>query len=271
MPERGHILALDEVRFGFAPDSTFLGPVNLKVGPGQFWGIVGPNGAGKSTLLRLMAGLIVPKSGTVLLRGVPLHQQPRSDRAKALALLPQHMPTDLDLTVRALVLLGRYPYRSASLFESAEDHRIADRAIAATELTHLTDRALGTLSGGEVQRAHLAAALAQTPDVLLLDEPTASLDLHHQMAVCDTVSSFVAEADHAAVVVTHDVNLAMQHCTHVLLMCDGATVACGPPRDVMTTETLGRVYRVTVTAVDVPTAPDRQALVPLGRRPGEPS
>jgi len=180
-----------------------------------------------------------------------------------MAFVPQHPPHDLDLTAASLALMGRYPHRSFGLFESADDYQIARRAMQLTETTPLAERAMYTLSGGEAQRVHLAAALAQEPHLLLLDEPTTSLDLQHQLGIF-TILRDRARADHfGVVVVTHDVNLAAQFCSHVLLLHHGKVEASGTPDDVLTSARLEPVYGVTLTVVDVPQRPGRRWLVPL--------
>ncbi len=257
------LLTLREVRFGFPTRPDFLGPISLAVAGGECWGILGPNGAGKSTLLRLMAGLHAPHKGEIELIGKSLCRTSTRRRAQRVAFLPQRTPGDVDFRVRDVVLLGRYPHRSLGLFESAEDYRVAERAMASTQTLEHADRALATLSGGEAQRVHLAAALAQEPRVLLLDEPTASLDLQHQLAICGILREKARRDGLAVVVVTHDVNLAAQFCTHVLLLHEGRAVAQGPSDAVLTPSVLQPIYGVTMVTLQTPNRPDRRWLVPL--------
>lgn len=268
MASNGQGLALRDVRFGFPSRADFLGPVTLNVAPGDCWSIVGPNGAGKTTLLRLMAGLTRPSTGKILLGEHVLHALPSRERARRLAMVPQRVTHDLDLTARELVLLGRYPHRAFGLFESAEDERIAERAMAVTETLAFADRRMYTLSGGEAQRVHIAAALAQEPAVLLLDEPTSSLDLRHQLGIHALLRRRAAEDALAVVVVTHDVNLALRFSTHVLLLNDGDVAAVGPPEDVLRPEKLTEVYGVEMVTLGgaggdaswlVPQAPEGEA------------
>jgi iron complex transport system ATP-binding protein len=242
-------LHLHDLHFGFPRRPDFLGPVSLSVQPGDTWAIIGPNGAGKSTLLRLMAGLLPPNSGAIEWSGTSLAKLSPRTRAQTIAFLPQRSPTDFDLTVREVVLMGRFPHRSLGLFESANDQRIADEAMQTTAVSPLADRLLSTLSGGEAQRVHLAAALAQKPKLLLLDEPTASLDLEHQLSIFELLRRIARERGVAVVVVTHDVNLAARYCDHVLLLDDGRVAAVGSPREVITPAVLEPVYRVGLAAV----------------------
>ena len=265
------LLNLAGVRFGFPTRTDFLGPVSLTVQRGQCWAIVGPNGAGKSTLLRLMAGLLQPHAGKVQLLGRSLSEMPGRQRAKHIAYLPQNVSRDLDFCVRDVVLMGRYPHRSLGLFESAEDYRITETAMNTTQTIEFADRAMRTLSGGEAQRVHVAAALAQQPEALLLDEPTASLDIRHQLAVFRVLTERVREGELGAAVVLHDVNLAAGFCTHALLLDEGRVAASGTPAEVITPEVLGPVYGVELTSLSAPDKPEQRWVVPVsGGRRGTP-
>ncbi|HKQ48814.1 MAG TPA: ABC transporter ATP-binding protein [Phycisphaerae bacterium] len=245
----GPILAARAVSFGFSQRPDFLKPVSLEVGRGQCWGIIGPNGAGKSTLLRLLAGLLTPRSGAILLGDRPLGEIGVRDRARQIAFLPQSPPRDVAMSARDIVLLGRYPHRQFGIFESAVDFQIAHRAMSTTQTLEYADRSLSTLSGGEAQRVHIAAALTQEPALLLLDEPTAALDLFHQLSIFGMLQGLTQQSGLAVVVVTHDLNLAARFCTHVLLLDDGRTVASGPPESVITPRVLEPVYGVRLVAV----------------------
>jgi iron complex transport system ATP-binding protein len=211
-----------------------------------------------------MSGLHTPHAGEIRLEGVALRHLSSRRRARAVAFLPQQMPGDLDLRVHDVVLMGRFPHRSIGLFESAADHRIAEAAMAMTDTLPFADRPLATLSGGERQRVHVAAALAQQPRVLLLDEPTASLDLQHQLAVFDILRTRARQDALAVVVVTHDINHAAHFCTNVLLLHEGRVVASGTPSEVLTPERLAVVYSVKLAALSLPGRPERRWFVPIG-------
>ena len=266
-PDASPMLAVTDVRFGFTDRPSFLGPVTLSVRPGECWAIVGPNGAGKSTLLKLMAGLHRPHAGEVRILGTSVGAMSARLRARHVAYVPQHPPGDLDQSVRDIVLMGRFPHRSLGLFESAEDYRIADRAMEVCGTLTFADRPISTLSGGEAQRVHVAAAMAQEPEVLLLDEPTASLDLRHQLAIFQIVTDRASAEGLAVVVVTHDVNLAARFCSHVLLLDDGRSVAMGTPEEVLTPEVLSPVYGVEMTTLTMEGDPQYRWVVPVGRVP----
>ena len=209
--------------------------------PGVLTGLLGPNGAGKSTLLRLIAGLLTPESGAVLIDGDPIHDIPRRDRARRIALLEQESTSTVPLTVREVVSLGRIPYRTVwgSEPRTGDDDPV-DRALTAAGALHLADRSWDALSGGERQRVHIARALAQEPDLLLLDEPTNHLDVAAQLSLL----RFVRDLGRTTVAALHDLNLAAAYCDHVLVLSQGVLVAAGDPRDVLTPDLIARVYGV---------------------------
>ncbi|WP_217614039.1 putative F420-0 ABC transporter ATP-binding protein [Cellulomonas sp. GbtcB1] len=206
--------------------------------PGALTGLLGPNGAGKTTLLRLIAGLLDPEAGAVLLDDVPVHTVPRRERARRVALLEQESSSTVPLTVREVVALGRIPYRT--LWGADADEAAADRALAAADAAHLADRAWSALSGGERQRVHIARALAQEPDLLLLDEPTNHLDVSAQLSLL----AFVRDLGRTTVAALHDLNLAAAYCAHVLVLAEGRLVAAGDPREVLTADLVRAVYGV---------------------------
>lgn len=243
MTKTDPVIRLADVRFGFPDRPDFLGPVSVDLHRGQTWAIVGPNGAGKSTLLRLLTGLWQPTAGAIEVEGESLHTLPPRRRAQRIAYLPQQAPGDLDMTAREVVLLGRFPHRTLGLFESVTDYGLAEKALHNAGIAHLADRTMRTLSGGEAQRVHLAAALAQGTEILLLDEPTAALDPHHQLAIFRLVRT-IADRGALVVAVTHDLNLALRFCDRALVMHDGRCVATGPPDETLTPTTLSPIYGV---------------------------
>ena len=256
------LLEMQSLRFGYSKEQLLLGPISLTIERGQCWAIVGPNGAGKSTLVRLMAGLLAPRAGEVKFQGRALSAMSLRDRAQQIGFLPQRAPESLDFSARDMVLMGRYPHRSLALFESPEDHRVAESAMMRTGVTEFADRSVDTLSGGEAQRVHLAAVLAQEPELLLLDEPTASLDLKHQLAVCEILGTLLQPDGPTVVLVMHDINLAAMFCSHVLLLHEGKSVAAGTPKDVLTADRLRSVYGIKLAALPL-SSPPNQWLVPM--------
>lgn len=256
-------MSLSDVRFAYPAAAPFLGPVSLEIGLGQLWMIVGPNGAGKSTLLKIMAGLLRPTAGDATLDGRRLDGVAPRDRARRIAYLPQHLPTHLTQSVHEVVLLGRYPHRTLGLFESAHDHAVVEQSLEVMGLSAFADRPVATLSGGEAQRVHVAAALAQEPALLLLDEPTTSLDLRHQLEIYRLLQRLVTEQGLGVVVVTHDLNGAARYGSHVALMNAGRFVAVGPAADVLQPAHLDAVYGVR-TGVVTAGSPPRRWVVPIG-------
>jgi len=237
------MISLREVQFGYG-NTMFLGPISLTVERGVCWGIVGPNGAGKSTLLRLMAGLLIPLHGEIRVDGQCIGNFSGRQRAQRIAFVPQVPAADIDIGACDFVLMGRFPHHRWGLFESSGDHSIARATMQATHTDVFADRTLNMLSGGERQRVYIAAALCQGSPAMLLDEPTASLDLQHQMEMFQILRDAARTENKAIVVVTHDLNLARGFCDQVMLLSDGQPVAVGPPESVLTPEVLTPVYRV---------------------------
>jgi iron complex transport system ATP-binding protein len=238
-------------------DSVILGGVDLTVPAGSVTGLLGPNGSGKSTLLRLVAGVggTLPgratASGTVRWREADLHALRPRERARRVAIVEQDARTDVALTVRDAVLLGRTPHRSRWARDSPADHAVVQSALEAVDLVGLADRELSTLSGGERQRVHLARALAQAPELLLLDEPTNHLDIQAQLAALRLVRRATGGGT-TAVVALHDLNLAAAYCDRAVLLSRGRVVAAGDVADVLVPEVLDPVYGVSTTVLQHP-------------------
>jgi iron complex transport system ATP-binding protein len=207
-------------------------------------GIIGPNGAGKSTLLKLIAGILKPSGGAVTLFGRPMAKIPLRRRAAEVAFLPQSPPTPGEITAGEVVLLGRFPRRRYRFFDSAEDGRIATEAMRITETSEFSDRPMRTLSAGERQRVHVAAALVQDPRLLILDEPTSALDPYHQLQIFALLRRLIRETGLSLIVVTHDINLASQACDRIALLSRGRIAAAGGVDDVVRPERLREVYGV---------------------------
>jgi len=220
--------------------------VSTEVRQGSTVGLLGPNGSGKSTLLRMLAGLRRPTAGVVTLDARPLASLGRRAVARRLAVVDQHAVTDVDLTVREVIALGRVPHRRGWAALSSDDEVIVADAAARTGLTPHLDQAWRTLSGGERQRAQIARALAQQPRELLLDEPTNHLDIRHQFDLLTLVRALPV----TSVVALHDLNLAAMFCDSLVLLQDGRAVAAGTPADVLTSDRIRAVYGVE-TSVEV--------------------
>lgn len=214
--------------------------VTLAPQQGSMVGLLGPNGSGKSSLLQLMNGIVRPTSGVVTLDGEELSSVRRKDIARAVAVVSQHADTDIDITVREVVRLGRIPHRGAFGGNVSADEAAVDAALVHTGLQEKSDRLWHMLSGGERQRVHIARALAQEPRELLLDEPTNHLDIHHQLELL----ALVARLPITSVVALHDLNLAAMFCDHLLVLKDGQVVAGGRPDEVLTESLIADVYNV---------------------------
>jgi iron complex transport system ATP-binding protein len=228
-----------EVRYG---TRLAVQPVSLRLEAGELIGLIGPNGAGKTSLLRALAGIPEPDT-RVRWHGRPLPSLSDAERARAIAYLPQAAQASWPLPVRELIALGRLPHRRFGEGLAATDEAAVERALALTDLLDFADRPIDSLSGGERTRAHLARAFAVEAPVLLVDEPTASLDPYHQLAVMRLLDEYRA-AGRLVVAVLHDLNLALAHCTRLLLMDNGEVVGDGEPRDVIAEASLARHYRI---------------------------
>jgi iron complex transport system ATP-binding protein len=229
------------VRYG---TSEALRSATLRFHKGEFVAIAGPNGAGKSTLLSLIAGLTAPSSGRCLFLNADAHKWKRREFAQRVAVVQQTEPTAFPFTVEEVVFMGRVPHRSG-LYESATDHAAVESALMATEIAPLRTRDFRTLSGGEKQRVLLASALAQEPEILLLDEPANHLDLQHQVSLHELLRDFSRKGV-LVVAVTHDLNLAASYAPRLVLMNEGRICADGAPAEVLDPETMGRIFHVQV-------------------------
>ena len=222
-----------------------LDGVTFAARAGELVGLVGPNGAGKSTLVRVVAGLARPSAGTVRLGGLDPGVARRRAVARLAALVPQEPRVAWPFTVREVVMMGRAPRQGLLATSSRFDVGAVDGALAACDLVHLASRRVDALSGGERRRVFFARALAQEPRVLLLDEPTAFLDLGHQLAVM-RMAQAAARGGLCVVAVLHDLNLAAAACDRVAVLSAGTVVADGPPAEVFTAERVGAVWGVPI-------------------------
>jgi iron complex transport system ATP-binding protein len=227
-------------------DRSAVVDVSLRAQPGELIAIIGPNGAGKSTLLRVLNQSVAATRGEVLLDGRPLRSYSRRAVARRIAVVAQEAQLRFPVAVMEFVLGGRYAWSSAWGWESEHDVEIARRILRETELEDFETRLMNELSGGERQRAVVARALATEAKIFLLDEPTANLDLAHQATMLRLVRARCDDHESAAIVVTHDVNLAAEFADQVMLLKGGREIASGPPRAVFTPELLRRVFDLEV-------------------------
>jgi iron complex transport system ATP-binding protein len=242
--------------------------VSMKLSAGEITAIIGPNGAGKSTLLRALNGQVRRASGTIRLDGELIEKFSRRSIGRRIAVVAQEAELRFPVTVLEFVLGGRFAWAGNAGWgwETERDLRVAQEVLNETELGDLSGRLMNELSGGERQRAVLARALATEATCLLLDEPTANLDLSHQATLLSLVRDRCDQHEAAALVVTHDLNLAAQFSDHILLMKHGRVVEAGPPDTVLTPELLREVFEVTVL-VDAHPVTNKPRVTPLhGRR-----
>ena len=239
------MLEAKNIRVNYGTRAAVAG-VSLLPKPGEVIAIIGPNGAGKSTFLRALNGALPVAGGQVLLDGNPLSSFARRAVARHIAVVAQESDLRFPVTVMEFVLGGRHAWASAWGWETERDVQIARAVLRETELEDFAARFMNELSGGERQRAVLARALATEAGVFLLDEPTANLDLAHQATMLRLVRARCDDGSAAAVVVTHDVNLAAEFADQVLLMKEGRAIASGPPREVLTQDLLRKIFDLEV-------------------------
>lgn len=231
------------VRFG---DREVLREVSITAAEGETLALLGPNGAGKTTLLRSLNATVPIDKGEILIDSKPIGSYSRCEIARNIAVVAQENETKFPITVMEFVLAGRFARGAVFGWETKEDMEAADRALAACDLETFADRLMNELSGGERQRVVLARAIAAETRVLLLDEPTANLDLAHQALMFRLVRRRCRESGVTAVVITHDMNLASEFADRIVLLRDGMVVASGRPDQVLTEENLREVYNVQV-------------------------
>lgn len=243
-----------DLRFAYAQKAVLNG-ISTSIELGDFVALVGPNGAGKSTFLKVLAGLIRRYTGTVEFDGKALAKISPRDLARRVAFVPQETHIMFPFTVSQMVLMGRAPHQAsgaAGLFDSRIDLEHAEKAMELTDTLDLAKKSFNQLSGGERQRVVLASALAQDPEVLLLDEPTVYLDLKHQIHFYNIVERLNVEQRMTIISVTHDVNLAARYARRMLAVRDGVFVADGAPDSVLTPEHLYEIFAVSVAVLKRP-------------------
>ncbi|HHY59022.1 MAG TPA: heme ABC transporter ATP-binding protein [Clostridia bacterium] len=238
-------LSVDRLVFSYGNDPV-LNDISFQVEHGGFVTIVGPNGSGKSTLLKNLSAVLAPEAGQVFLDGEALYRVPPKELAKKLAVVPQETAVQFPFTVMEAVMMGRMPHQKRFQGETEEDLAVVKRALERTHTWHLRDRPITELSGGERQRVIVARALAQEPKVLLLDEPTAHLDLQHQMELLNLLKEINEESRVTVLAVLHDLNLAAQYSKYVILLHQTRIFAAGAPEEVLTAQNIREVYGMEV-------------------------
>lgn len=245
-------LTVNRVHYSYG-HRPILDGISFSVREGEFFIIIGPNGSGKTTLAKTIAGTLRPEQGGVEIFGRPLRSYPGRMLARGLAVVPQAVPVDIPFTAAEVVLMGRSPHLGLLEIEKKGDIEIAERAMEFTHVEHLAGHRLDQLSGGECQRVLIARAICQQPRVMVLDEPTASLDLAHQTHVMDLMERLRKEQGTTILMVSHDLNLAAMYADRLLLLKEGKTVSIGSPEQVLTRETLETTYGCSLVVDKNPT------------------
>lgn len=238
--------------------------VSFEVRRGEFAGLAGPNGSGKSTILRLIGNLLQPQKGRVEIDGQPVGEYKRELLARRVAVVSQQAPLDFEFTVEEVVMLGRIPHLKRFQREGPDDRSIVEEALGRTELSRLAGRLVTEISAGERQRVAIARALAQQPEILILDEPTAHLDIRHQVSLLSLFGRLCRRHGLTVLAVLHDLNLAAQFCQRLILLKEGRVFAIGKPADILDASVLRQVYGVqaSVSLHPVTQAP---CIYPVGR------
>ncbi|MCG6533127.1 MAG: ABC transporter ATP-binding protein [Syntrophales bacterium LBB04] len=226
--------------------------ITFEVAQGELIGLIGPNGSGKTTLLKCLDRLLVPQEGRILWEGQSLTHFSQNEIARNMALVSQETTLIFAPTVQETVLMGRYPYLNRFQLEGTKDYRLAEAAMDRTQIRHLERRSLTELSSGERQRVYLARALCQEPKVLLLDEPTAFLDIQHQVGILDLISNLNLQKELTILVASHDINLTAQYCQRLIVIRQGQIETIGPPDQVIKEEIIEKVFKTRVVVDENP-------------------
>jgi iron complex transport system ATP-binding protein len=264
-------LSVENLQFQY-PGVPVLRDISFDVPSGDFLSLLGPNGSGKSTLLRLLDRILIPQSGSITLTGRPLSDFSRRDLARRIAYVPQDTLWVFPYTVLEVVLMGRSPHVGRSGFESKRDVEIAWEMMRLTDIESLADKLITAISGGERQRVLIARALSQQPEILLLDEPNAHLDINHQVDIFRILQEQNEQKNLTIISVSHDLNLAASFSKRTLLLGEGGDrgstlFAIGQPKDVLTESNIERVYKTPVLVDQLPASTAiRISLLPLGSR-----
>jgi iron complex transport system ATP-binding protein len=261
------VIEVRDVTFKYS-SSWVLSNVAFQAHEGEFLGIVGPNGSGKTTLVKIIDGLLVPDGGEVFLRGKNIRHFKRNDIAKTVAMVPQDVPLVFPFTVQEVVMMGRAPHLGRLRFEGASDFAIVRAAMEKTDVLPFESRSINELSGGERQRVLIARALAQEPQVILLDESTAFLDIRHQIAFFDLMKTLNRNEGLTVIAVTHDMNLASLYCDRIMLLDGGTVHTIGVPGEVLTQSNIKEVYGTDVL-VDLNPVTGSPRVTLLASRPSD--
>ena len=239
------IVHVKEIGFRYT-DEWVLKNISFEIKNGEFLGIIGPNGSGKTTFLKIINRILIPQEGSIWLSGVNINEMKRKTLARIIAVVPQDSPLTFPFSVEEIVLMGRAPHLGKLRFEGKKDFEIARRAMEMTDTLPFANRSINELSGGERQRILIARALAQQPQIILLDESTAFLDIKHQIDFFDLTKTLNKNQGLTVISVTHDINLASLYCDRIILLNAGNIHCMGTPDEVITESNIKEVYETDV-------------------------
>ena len=239
------ILQIKKVGFRYVEERV-LKNISFEIKNGEFLGIIGPNGSGKTTLLKIIDRILIPQEGSIWLSGINIDEMKRDALARLIAVVPQDFPITFPFSVEEIVLMGRAPHLGRLRFEGKKDYEIAHGAMEMTDTLSFANRSINELSGGERQRILIARALAQQPQIILLDESTAFLDIKHQIDFFDLIKNLNKKEGLTVISVTHDINLASLYCDRVILLNAGNIHCMGIPDEVITESNIKEVYETDV-------------------------
>lgn len=260
----GYAIKIDGLSWSFG-ERRVLEEINLTIQRGKFYSIIGPNGSGKTTLLRNITRALEPKGKTILIDDRDITRIRGRELAKKMACVYQNVNVDFDFNVMDIVLMGRTPYLGRFEIEGSKDIEIVLKAMEMTNTLHLKDKKINEISGGERQRVMAARAIAQDTEILLLDEPTSNLDVHHQIELLNTVRQLNEEKNVTVVAVLHDLNLAAQYSDYIILMKEGRVIACDEPEVVLTKENIEGLYNIEFCIIKNPVN-NRPYIIPVANQ-----
>lgn len=240
-------IEVENLQFGY--NEKIIDNISFKIEEGKFVSLIGPNGSGKSTIIKLLNHLYPPWQGRILIDNEDINSFSKKELARKISLVPQNTLIEYEFTVEDIVLMGRYPYKKRFERYNEEDYEIAYHALKATNTFHIKDKIITEISGGERQRVIIAKALAQETPIILLDEPTAHLDINHQMEILNLLRRLNKEKKTTIIIAIHDINLASRFSDEIIILSMGKIIDNGIPENVITKENMEKVYSVKV-AID---------------------
>lgn len=240
-----YAIEVENLKFGYGRDVVLDG-ISFNIEKGKFVSIMGPNGSGKSTLLKTLNQLHVPWKGKIIVDGNDINRLSKKELAKKMAMVPQNTNIDYEFTVGDIVLMGRHPHKGRFQKEDENDYEIINKVLKMTNTIHLRDKIITDISGGERQRVIIAKALAQKPDIILLDEPTSHLDINHQIEVLKLLKDMNKENGTTIILVIHDINLGARYSDQIIMLSQGKVLGIGSPEQVITKKNVELAYSMNV-------------------------